>query len=155
MNTGWKGFNLTAFFQGVEGQNVSVNGWGFEPFQQGSAPPTRFLNAWSPTNPSTTIPAVYITGYSGVAGYSSTYFVQDASYLRLKNLYLSYNLPQSILKKIAAKEVMIYLSGDNLITWTKYEGNDPERAIGGGTGASRFAQFPQLRMLTAGVKLKF
>ena len=155
MNAGWKGFNLTAFFQGVEGQNVSVNGWGFEPFQQGSAPPTRFLNAWSPTNPSTTIPAVYITGYSGVAGYSSTYFVQDASYLRLKNLYLSYNIPQSILKKIAAKEVMIYLSGDNLITWTKYEGNDPERAIGGGTGASRFAQFPQLRMLTAGIKLKF
>lgn len=150
LNAGWKGFNLSAFFQGVQGQKVQVSQWGYEPFMQGSAPPTKFLNAWSPTNPSNTIPAVYLTGYSGVAGYTSTYFLQDASYLRLKNLYLSYTFPEAIIKKIAAKGITVYVSGDNLITWTKYEGNDPERS-----GSGRFAQFPQLRIYTAGLKIKY
>jgi len=150
LNAGWKGFNLTAFFQGVEGIKVRVADWGYDPFFQGSAPPTKFLNAWTPTNPSNTIPAVYLRGYAGVAGYNSTYFIQDASYLRLKNLYLSYSFPQSILKKISSKGLIVYLSGDNLFTWTKYEGNDPERA-----GSGRFAQFPQLRILTAGLNIKF
>ncbi|WP_316790900.1 TonB-dependent receptor [Pedobacter frigoris] len=150
LNAGWKGFNLSAFFQGVEGQKVQVSQWGYEPFMQGSAPPTKFLNAWTPTNPSNTIPAVYLTGYAGVAGYSSTYFLQDASYLRLKNLYLSYTLPEAITKKVDSQGITVYISGDNLLTWTKYEGNDPERA-----GSGRFAQFPQLRIYTAGVKVKF
>ncbi len=149
-NAGWKGFSLTAFFQGVKGVNTQVNGWGYEPFQQGSAPPKRFLNAWSPTNPSNTVPATYLTGYSGVAGYTSTYFLQDASYLRLKNLYLSYAVNEKILSKLKSKGLTVYLSGDNLVTWTKYEGNDPERA-----GSGRFAQFPQLRIYTAGLSIRF
>lgn len=150
VNAGWKGFSLTAFFQGVHGIKTQVSGWGYEPFQQGSAPPTRFLNAWSPTNPSNTVPATYLTGYAGVAGYTSTYFLQDASYLRLKNLYLSYAFNEKILSKIRSKGLTIYVSGDNLITWTKYEGNDPERA-----GSGRFAQFPQLRIYTAGLSIRF
>lgn len=147
---GWKGFNLSAFFQGVQGQKVQVSQWGYDPFMQGSAPPTRFLDAWTPTNPSNTVPAVYLSGYAGVSGYPSTYFLQDASYLRLKNLYLSYTFPESITKSIAAKGITVYVSGDNLITWTKYEGNDPERS-----GSGRFAQFPQLKMYTAGIKIKY
>lgn len=146
----WKGFNLSAFFQGVQGQKVQVSQWGYEPFMQGSAPPTKFLDAWTPTNPSNTVPAVYITGYAGVSGYPSTYFLQDASYMRLKNLYLSYTFPESITQRVAAKGITVYVSGDNLITWTKYEGNDPERS-----GSGRFAQFPQLRMYTAGIKIKY
>jgi len=151
INAGWKGLSLSAFFQGVQGQNMYVNGWGYEPFAQGSAPPKKFLNAWSPTNPSNTVPALYMwNNYPGVSGYSSTYFLQDASYLRLKNLYLSYTVPQSLVRKIKAQSVTVFVSGDNLITWTKYEGNDPERAGING----RFAQFPQVRILTAGVNLK-
>jgi TonB-linked SusC/RagA family outer membrane protein len=150
VNAGWKGFSLTAFFQGVQGIKTQVSGWGYEPFQQGSAPPKRFLDAWSPTNPSNTVPATYLTGYAGVSGYTSTYFIQDASYLRLKNLYLSYTFNEKILSKIKSKGLTVYVSGDNLVTWTKYEGNDPERA-----GSGRFAQFPQLRIYTAGLSIKF
>ncbi len=150
LNASWKGFSLTAFFQGVQGQKVSVNGWGVDPFIQGAAPPAKFLNAWSPTNPSNSIPAVYVSGYAGVSGYNSTYYLQDASYLRLKNLYLSYRLPEKITKKISSQGIIVFLSGDNLITWTKYEGNDPERA-----GSGRFAQFPQLKIYSAGVNIKF
>lgn len=158
LNAGWKGFNLTAFFQGVQGVKAQVSGWGYEPFQQGSAPPLRFLDAWSPTNPSNTVPATYQTGYAGVAGYTSTYFIQDASYLRLKNLYLSYAFNEKILSKIRSKGLTVYISGDNLLTWTKYEGNDPERASAGNAAngtSTRFAQFPQLRIYTAGLSIKF
>jgi hypothetical protein len=149
-NAGWKGFNLTAFFQGVGGIKVRVADWGYDPFFQGSAPPKKFLNAWTPANPSNTVPAVYLRGYAGVAGYNSTYFIQDASYLRLKNLYLSYTFKPNFTNKFASQGLILYVSGDNLVTWTKYEGNDPERA-----GSGRFAQFPQLRILTAGINLKF
>lgn len=156
LNAGWKGFNLTAFFQGVQGQKVLVNGWGYDPFIQGTAPTTKFLDAWSSTNPSNTVPAVYLNGYAGVSGYTSTYYIQDASYLRLKNVYLSYTFNQKILDKIGSKGLIVYLSGDNMLTWTKYEGNDPERANDPATNpTTRFAQYPQLKTLTAGLNLKF
>jgi len=55
-----------------------------------------------------------------------------------------------MLNKIKSKGLTVYVSGDNLFTWTKYEGNDPERA-----GSGRFAQFPQLKIFTAGLNVKF
>jgi hypothetical protein len=74
----------------------------------------------------------------------------DASYLRLKNVYLSYRLPKNLIGKIRSKEMTVYVSGDNLLTFTNYEGADPERAGGG-----RYAQFPQLKVFTAGLNIKF
>ncbi|GAB3911790.1 TonB-dependent receptor [Larkinella knui] len=152
LNAGWKGFNLTAFFQGVQGRKLYVTGWGIEPFGQGAPPPTKYLNAWTPENHSTTVPAVYLdrVSYPGVQGYPSTYFLQDASYLRLKNVYLSYTLPRKLLDRLHTRGLIVYFSADNLLTFTKYEGSDPERASGG-----NFAQFPQLRILTGGLNIKF
>lgn len=76
--------------------------------------------------------------------------MQDASYLRLKNVYLSYSLPQRLLDRISSKGLTVYISGDNLLTSTKYEGADPERAGGG-----NFSQFPQLKTYTLGLNVKF
>ena len=88
-NVGYKRFSLNAFFQGVKGLQNRVTGWGAEPFNQGSAPTTKWRNAWTPENRSNTIPAIYITGYPAANNYyGSTYFLQDASYLRLKNVVL-------------------------------------------------------------------
>lgn len=150
LNASWKAFSFTAFFQGVEGRTLFVNGWGVDPFFQGSPPPAKFLNAWTESNPSNTVPAVYLNGYPGVSGYYSTFYQQDASYLRLKNVYLSYQLPNKYFQKIRAKDLTVYVSGDNLVTWTKYEGADPERA-----GSGTFAQFPQLKIMTVGLNVKF
>jgi TonB-linked SusC/RagA family outer membrane protein len=150
LNAGWKGFALSAFFQGVQGQKFQVSGWGFDPFTQESAPDSRFLNAWTPENPSNTVPAIYSSGYPGVNGYTSTYSLLDASYLRLKNVYLSYSLPQKVMEKVHSKGLTVYLSGDNLVTFTKYQGTDPELLNGG-----RYARFPQLKTFTAGLNIKF
>ncbi len=152
MFANWKGFNLTVFLQGVQGRKLLVRGWGIEPFGQGAPPPKKWLNAWTPENPSQTLPAIYLdrANYPGVTGYNSTFFMQDASYFRLKNVYLSYSLPQHLLDRISSKGLTVYVSGDNLLTATKYEGADPERAGGG-----NFSQFPQLKTWTLGLNVKF
>lgn len=150
-NANYKGFTLSAFFQGVKGLKNRVTGWGVDPFNQGSAPMTKWRNAWTPSNPTNELPAMYIAGYTGVANYAaSTYYLMDASYLRLKNVVLSYDIPKFLVKKIWAKELSVYLSADNLFTITKYEG-DPERA----STTGNYAQYPQAKVFNAGLNIKF
>ncbi|CAG5000117.1 TonB-dependent receptor P26 [Dyadobacter sp. CECT 9275] len=152
-NVFWKNLDLSAFFQGVEGIKTYVDRWGIDPFTQGSAPTIEFAeNAWTPENRSTTHPAMYLNGYGPMNSVQSSYFLKDASYLRLKNLVVGYTLPKAVSEKIRFKEFRIYVSGDNLLTFTQYPGADPERV---GTGRQRFATYPQVKILTAGVKVKF
>ena len=138
---------------------MPLNGWGIDPFIQGTPPTTKFRDAWSPTNPSNTVPAIYESwGYAGVSAYPSTYYLQDASYLRLKNVNLSYTLPKRITDKIWSKGLTVYVSGDNLLTFTKFEGADPETLSRTGStvsGWGRYAQFPQVRIINFGVDVKF
>ena len=155
-NAKWKGFSLSVFFQGVKGRNLRIWGWGYDPFVQGDPPTTRFRDAWSPENPSNTVPALYLGtgwyegGYGGVQAYPSTYNLQDASYLRLKNVNLSYTLPRQLTDKIKSQGITVYVSGDNLLTFTDYDGADPER-----TGEGRMAQYPQVRIVNMGLNVKF
>jgi len=152
LNLGYKRFSFSAFFQGVEGIKNRVNNWGVDPFQQGTAPTTKFLNAWTPENRSNTVPAIYVAGYSGVAPYAaSTYYLQDASYLRLKNVMLGFDVPVSAISKIGIKNLNVYVSADNLFTITKYEGGDPERA----SSTGNLAQYPQTKIFNVGLNVKF
>lgn len=151
INCAWKNFDLNAFFQGVKGQKFIVDGWGIDPFIQGSAPTKEFAaNAWTPENHSNTTPAMYQVGYGAVTGTRSTYYLKNASYLRLKNLVIGYNFPAPIARKLGMKRLRIYLSGDNLLTKTKYPAADPER-----TGSGNFQTYPQLRVYSAGINLTF
>lgn len=151
-NVGFKGFNLSAFFQGVEGLKNRVNNWAIDPFQQGTAPTTKWRNAWTPQNRSNELPAIYVAGYSGVANYvASTYYLQDASYLRLKNILLSYTFPERIFSRIKAKDLSVYVSAENVFTITNYEGGDPERS----SVTGNFAQYPQARIMNLGFNIKF
>lgn len=161
INLGWKGFQLSTFFQGVQGVLKRIQGWGFDPFIQGDPPHVRYRNGWSTTNPSNTIPTVYYGwGYSGVYGYQSTYNVPDASYLRLKNLNLSYTLPRKISRKVLLQDITVFISGDNLVTFSKFRkdyGLDPEsyEASSGSTSTVVAGAYPQVRILNAGMKIRF
>ncbi|TXK31104.1 TonB-dependent receptor [Pontibacter qinzhouensis] len=151
-NVGFKGFSLDAFFQGVQGQQSRVTGWGVDPFHQGAAPTEKWRNAWTPSNPTNELPALYVQGYPGVQAYvNSTYYLRDASYLRLKNVVLSYSLPSALVSRIKAKGISVYVSGENLLTWTKYEGGDPERA----SITGNFAQYPQAKIYNVGTNINF
>ena len=158
----WKNFDLSAFFQGSEGRKYSVIFWGFEPFFQEGKPPTFWRNRWTPQNPSTTLPRLYIPGEHPAITTNSSWWLQDASYFRLKNLQFGYNIPKILCKKIGAQGIRVYYSGDNLFTITQYykgitgaknAGGDPERSSG--SGNQWFANYPQVKIHSFGVKLNF
>lgn len=152
----WKNFDLTVFFYGSQGQKLYVNGWGIQPFNQGSPPPQEWLNAWSPTNPSTTMPLVFILGQGNIssnANTGSTYYLRDASFLRLKNVQLGYNLPKSLANHLYMSGLRIYFVGDNLHTFTSFPGLDPERVAS--SSNTRFAVHPQNRVYSFGIRATF
>ncbi|AYB31960.1 SusC/RagA family TonB-linked outer membrane protein [Chryseolinea soli] len=147
-NFAWKGFDLGIQFYGSWGQKLYVSGWGIEPFRQGSAPTTAWRNRWTPDNPSTTMPRIYVAdSYPAVQNYNSTYYLQDASFLRLKNLTLGYTVPSALVSKIKMQSLRFFFSGDNLHTWSKYKGLDPERTSVSGN----YVAYPQNRVFTLGL----
>jgi TonB-linked SusC/RagA family outer membrane protein len=149
----WKGFDLYAMAQGVNNIKYYVNGWGTLPFIQGSSPTTNWLNAWTPEHPSATMPRLYFAGTStSNIGRASTFFLQDASYLRLKNITLGYTLPHTLTNRIGIDNVRVFFSGDNLLTATKYPGLDPERPF---NQDNNFVQYPQNKVYSFGLNVKF
>ena len=154
-NLYWKNFDISAFFQGVEGVKNYLGGmhraWGYAPFAQGS-PPTMDLvrNHWTGEGSTNKYPAMFEQTYMPMNGTANTWWLLDASYLRLKNLRIGYNVPKAWAKHIGMNGLQIYLSGDNLLTFTKYPGIDPEKPDLG----SGYATFPQLTTYAFGLKIK-
>ena len=152
----WKNFDITVFLYGSYGQKQYVSGWGIQPFNQGSPPTTDWRNAWTPANHSTTMPLIYITGQGNASnniGTASTYYLKDASFLRIKNIQLGYTLPSAVVRHLAMSSLRVYFAGDNLVTFTKFPGLDPERAVG--SGNVRFVVHPQNQVFSFGVKAVF
>lgn len=153
----WKNFDISVFLYGSYGQKQFVNGWGIQPFDQGSPPTSDWLNAWTPANHSQTMPLLYLTTGTGANSASkntstfSTYYLKDASFLRIKNVHVGYNLPAGIAKRIAMNSLRIYFAGDNLVTFTKFPGLDPERVASN----PRFVVHPQNKVFSFGVKAIF
>ncbi|WP_225444112.1 SusC/RagA family TonB-linked outer membrane protein [Echinicola arenosa] len=149
-NASWKGFDLSAFFQGVHDRDIYVNNWGTIPFIQGAPPTVEWRDRWTPENPSTTMPRMY-WGWndSGKISRTSSYYLEDASYLRLKNLVLGYSFSEAVLERLNINKLRVYFSGDNLATFTQYPGLDPER---GGNG--NFVNYPQNRIYSFGLQVQ-
>ncbi|HRO45737.1 TonB-dependent receptor [Agriterribacter sp.] len=153
INLAWKNWDLSAFFQGVQGNKLYVGGshmaWGYTPFVQGSPPTLDYIkDMWTPSNPSNTTPAIYQSQYKPNTGTASTYWLLDASYMRLKNIAIGYTFTNDVTRSIGLKGLRVYVSGDNLLTVTDYPGADPERSCTG----CRFSVYPQVTTYAAGVK---
>ena len=86
---------------------------------------TAILDRWTPDNPSTTTPRVAWNDVNGNYRVSDLY-IEDGSFLRVKNVQFGYTLPESIQNRIRAKDLRFYISAENLFTFTKYTGADPE-----------------------------
>ncbi|MFD1141486.1 SusC/RagA family TonB-linked outer membrane protein [Larkinella insperata] len=118
-NLSYKGFDLSVFFSGSQGNDIyNASRLSFEnPAGQRNLL-KGVVNRWSPTNPNNEYASAFVSGRLPI----SDYVVEDGSYLRMKNLTLGYNLPR--IKGIQG--VRVYVSGNNLLTFTKYSGFDPE-----------------------------
>jgi hypothetical protein len=96
------------------------------------------------------MPKIYVAdGYSAVQNYPSTYFLKDASFVRLKSAQLGYTFPTALLNKISIKSLRVFVAADNVFTISKYPGLDPER-VGDGT----YVTYPQNRTITFGASVK-
>lgn len=116
-------FDLNFSFQGSYGGKIfNALNQQLEISTLGTNAATTLEDRWTTTNPSNEIPRAS----SSPLGIVSERYVEDASFLRLKLITLGYTLPKSVSKKLGAKSVKFYVSAENLITWTKYTGYDPE-----------------------------
>lgn len=146
----YKGFDLTVFLQGVYGGEGWSSGELVSPFFNGYNTAGWMIDRWTPERPNNTYQRVYID--SQRSSIKSAYYVEDMSYLRLKNLELGYTLPTTFLKKIYISGARIYISGQNLFTITSYKGFDPERA---GVQPTNIYAYPLVKTFTTGINVTF
>lgn len=149
----WKGFDLSLMFQGVEGKYTYVGASaGVVPFASYCGIPKDYLDGmWTEDNPENAInPRLYYDMGGTRNTRASSYYLRNASYLRLKNLMLGYTFPSEWTKKFAVNRLKVFFSGDNLLTFTPYKGLDPENDRDGS-----FLAYPQNRILSLGVNVEF
>ncbi len=150
----YKDFDISMVFQGVSGSKI-FNGMKFTTYnaaQQGYNLDNRVLKAWSEENSNSNIPILRLNDPNQNFETTSDWYLEDGSYLRMKNLTIGYNVPESLMSRIIqGSSLRVYLSGENLFTLTNYTGMDSEV---GGIGMD-MGKYPVARTLSAGVSLKF
>jgi len=150
-NLKYKSFDLGLYFYFNVGGKVFNSDYA-ENMHDGKNPANNLaadaLNAWTPNNRYTDVPK-YVANNQNQSELMSSRFLEDASYLRLKNISLGYYLPESVCQRIRVNQVKFFASGENLWTLTDYKGFDPEGAINGTTGNG----IPGVKTITFGVKM--
>jgi TonB-linked SusC/RagA family outer membrane protein len=157
-NFSYKGIELSVFFQGQFGNDIynqtrQILESQSDPLNQS----TRVLNHWTPTNTNTDIPRPVRNDPQGNNRFS-TRWIEDGSYVRLKNVTLGYNFPASLSKRASIQNLRLYVTAQNLITWTHYLGYDPEVSADpfSSTAFGRdYGVYPQARTYTVGINATF
>ena len=157
INLGYKGFDVAAFFNGSQGNDIYNYNKVFTEFGlfflgNRSA---NVLNAWTPSNTNTDVPALSAS-YPLEETAPNSYLVEDGSFLRLKNLQIGYTLPDSLIGSLGVDSMRLYLQGTNLLTITDYSGYDPEiiRNNNLNLGVDQRI-FPFAKTLSIGTNIKF
>jgi TonB-linked SusC/RagA family outer membrane protein len=147
----YKNFDMEIFFQGVYGNDVyNANRIYGESMSVAYNQFASVLKRWTGEGTSNTVPrAIYGDPNENVR--SSTRFIEDGSYLRLKNLTIGYTLPKNLTKKIYSTGIRVFISGKNLWTLTNYSGFDPEVNIGG----FDLGTYPVTRAYNFGIDVNF
>ncbi|MGB5323530.1 SusC/RagA family TonB-linked outer membrane protein [Lutimonas sp.] len=162
INAGFKGFDLSAFFNGSQGNDIYNHNqiFNFPNFPNGNRT-TAVLDSWRPDNTDASMPALS-NSLQGVEVNANDFFVEDGSFFRLKNLQLGYSLPSTATDKMGMERFRIYLQGTNLFTITGYDGIDPEilpRSIGGQAENLNMGidsrTYPLSQIFTIGLNIKF
>lgn len=151
----WHGLSMSIFLQGSHGNDIfnasRIDTEGMVDFKNQS---TAVLRRWKRPGMKTDIPR------SGNVDniHNSSRFVEDGSYLRVKDITLSYNLPETLLHKTSIHDVQLFVTAQNLLTFTKYSGYDPEVNAYGASSVELgvdYGTYPQSRTIVAGLNLTF
>lgn len=154
INAGWKGIDLSLMFNGAAGVKRLFDGYEVYGNFSGDAahPATIWRDAWTPDNHDASMPRIFYDTNSASSSRSvqSDFWLQDISYLRLKNLQLGYTLPKGWLNSVGVENIRIYYSVENLLTFDKMKINiDPEST------SQRLSSYPLLRTHAFGVNVTF
>lgn len=156
----YKGIELSVFFNGVFGNKLNFYGVGRFSSANGRFEDNQTVNqlaAWTPQNTDTKVPQARLFYNNGAQ--PSSRFIEDGSFVRLRNVSLSYNVPKNIISKAKMNSLKVFVSAQNLLTFTKYSGWDPEVnaddivtniALG-----YDFYTAPQAKTITGGINIGF
>jgi TonB-linked SusC/RagA family outer membrane protein len=151
VNLAYKGFDFMAMGQGVTGNQI------FQGLRRLDMPKanwqTEVLNRWTGEGTSNSYPRVSTGDPNGNFSKPSNFHLQDGDYFRIKVVQLGYSLPESVIGKAGLGKVRLYVSAENLFTFTKYTGYDPE--IGGDVMGIDRGYYPQARSYMIGCNLQF
>jgi hypothetical protein len=154
-NLSYGGFDLNVFFQWSYGRDVyNANRLFFEGGRSSNTNQFASYNErWTPTNPSNTLNRV---NGGGPNGFYSSRVIEDGSFLRLKTVSLDYSLPKRLVQRVKLKDINLSVSAQNLVTWTKYTGLDPEVSVRNSTltPGFDFSAYPRARTLVFGLNVK-
>lgn len=151
----YKGLELNVFFQGSFGNEI-LNFGRFDLYNLNgnNNQSADVLQRWTPENPSNTIPRANIFGGNRIL---SSFHIEDASYIRLKNISLGYQLPEHIFGPLPIQSVKVYVAAQNWLTFTKYKGYDPEVSRFGSSSINQgmdYGGYPASKTLLVGLNIK-
>ncbi|GAB3637242.1 TonB-dependent receptor [Hymenobacter arcticus] len=157
-NFSYKGLELSVFFQGSFGNDIynqtrQIIESQSDPLNQS----TRVLGHWTPTNTNTDIPRPVRNDPAGNNRFSNRW-LESGSYVRLKNLTVAYNFPAVLSKRAALQNLRLYVTAQNLVTWTNYLGYDPEVSANPFSSTAAgidYGVYPQARTYTVGLNANF
>jgi TonB-linked SusC/RagA family outer membrane protein len=164
VSLGYKAFRLDMFGQGVQGNQLFnyVRYWTDFPTFAGNRSLRMVNESWEPGKVDPKLPI--LRSNDNISSSPSTYYLEDGSYFRLKNIQLNYSIPKTLIKRIGLGSATVYLQGQNLLTATKYTGIDPEinlrNSTAGTTGQDRHigvdeGAYPTYKATVIGLNLSF
>jgi TonB-dependent starch-binding outer membrane protein SusC len=160
----YRNWDMTMFFYGSQGNDIwnQVKWWtDFFPSFQGGKSHTALYDSWTPDNRDATAPIQENEGSFSTNAAPNSYYVEDGSYLRLRNLQVGYTIPTDFVQRAGLSNLRLYVQANNLFTITGYSGIDPEvgyfTGSGAGGGSTNFGidegQYPTFRQFLFGINL--
>lgn len=151
----YKGFDFSVLFQGADKVSTYIGemgAWAFDTDWRNAT--TRHLERWTPERYEAGLPITYprveLSPTQGKHNYRpSDFWLEDASYLRLKNVEVAYRFQSGFLNKVGASSMRVFVNGNNLLTWSNMKNYDPEAPAGRG------GFYPQMRVYNVGVNVQF
>ena len=151
----WNGLDFSIFLQGVGKRSTWIRGEAVEAFHNSNEGPVMdfHIDRWTTANPDAEYPRLTIGTESANNAAKSDFWIQDASYLRLKNVQLGYTIPSEFTEQIGVNKFRFYITGQNLLTFTKLKaGYDPEINSNAATSGR---VYPVTRVLAVGLNVNF
>ena len=156
----YKQFDFSIFLYGSQGNDIwnQVKWWtDFYPSFSGAKSKTALYDSWTSTHQNAKAPILETEGKASTNNSPNSYYIENGSYLRAKNVVLGYTVAPSVLQKAGIQSCRVYIQAANLFTITKYSGLDPE--INGSRGVTEFGidegSYPNTRQFLVGLNVKF